>query len=168
MGNKIKRHFFKELFFKKDITILLKKYQIFETQLNLWAIKWIIKSDCKCKYCNKKIKEKDFAISSSYWNSFWEGCHKDCKEQGDKKEEVECQRIDRNCNECKSFDRKGFDNHLKDTQGEKLFEKVGCYFGNCKKFKKKVTASRVICQNNKCFIHRLDYMKNKKGEEKLI
>ena len=159
MGNKIKREFFKALYFNKEISIYLKKYNVTKETLGLWANKWIIKD--VCKYCKQKIEESDFTISSSYWNNFWEGCHKNCKEEGDKQEEIECQEIDANCNECKYFERKGFDENLEDKQGKgyidrgKLFNTIGCYFGLCKKFNKKVTATRNICQGNKCFIHRL-------------
>ena len=154
MSNKIKRQFLKALYFKKDIDSLLKKYQVENETLRLWKRKWIIRD--VCKYCNKKVKEEDFDISSSYWNNFLEVCHKQCKEKGDKREEIKCQKIDENCNDCKYLERKGFDKNTIDKQGQKLFNKIGCYFGICKKFNKKVTATRNMCQGNKCFKHRIE------------
>ena len=154
INNKIRKEFFKCILFNKDINVLLKKYNVTKETADLWARKWIIKN--YCKYCEQRINEEDFDVSSSYWNNFWEATHKECKEKGDKKEEVECQKIDKNCNECKYFKRKGFDEKLLDTQGNKLFNSIGCYFGKCEKVNKNVTATRNICQGNKCFIHRLN------------
>jgi len=114
-------------------------------KINLVLKKIGIKIECKpplnfnafCRFCKGKSLNNT-TITKSYWWSLWSICCKDCKQEGEKEESYECQKIDSDCNDCGYFKRiKGLE-------------------GNCKKFNKSVTARPNFCSSYDCFVHRKD------------
>ena len=88
--NENKRYWFKEISYNRAI---LNRYNF---DYSPWTI---------CRYCNKKIEEKDFDITQTYFYWLRCSCHKRCKVDWEKKEAYECQNIDKACNDCWYFNR---------------------------------------------------------------
>lgn len=159
MNKKLKKQIYNKLCLKEELTDKEKKeYDLFiESGGNIGLIK------NTCCHCGKKLKE--VFIITSYWTPMWKPCCSEkCANEGYKKEEFECQKIDANCNECKFFKRECFDENTK-PQTHNLFQPIGCYVGTClnkksKYFNKKIGANRNLYQGMECFVHR-----NQKGVE---
>ena len=152
MSNNIKRIFFEACIFgdMKNLLRLCKKHSTTKDTIDLWSVNWILGSGCR--YCEKKVKEKDFCITTTYWWPRWATSHKQCKEMGEKIEAYECQTIDASHNDCKYFQREHFDEKRKGDKG--FIPKIGVWVGYCTKCKKEVTTSRNFSENIPCFVHR--------------
>jgi len=156
MNKKLKKEIYKKLCLKKPLTDYEKKeYDLFKISGgNIGLIK------NRCCYCEKELNEDNFFIITSYWNPMWKpACSEKCAQKGYKKEEIECQKIDKNCNECKYFERSSFEKIKPQTYN--LFQSVGGYLGICKNrkskfYNKKVGANRNTYQGMECFVHRKD------------
>lgn len=58
----------------------------------------------KCRRCNKSISEEDLDIHTSYWKPNLQfPVHKACKKESMTFERIECQTIDKSCNDCIYF-----------------------------------------------------------------
>jgi len=152
MKNKIKKQILKKLCLNKELTKsekdLLKKYKL----SGGGSIGIISKV---CRYCKKELSEENFEFSTTYWSPMLAPCcnNNACKESGEKQEAYECQNIDKNCNECKYFERIEFSSNII-AQTANIFGNIGCYIGECKQKKIKVGANRNIFQGMDCFVHR--------------
>jgi len=108
-----------------------------------------------CRYCKLGIKEGEEVETHGYWCKIEEKLysHKECKTEGLKKESFDCQCIDKDCNDCKFFEREKFDKKLSDNR--RIFPRTGGFKGLCKKFNNKETkAFPNYCSNHECFAHR--------------
>jgi len=55
----------------------------------------------ECRHCKKRVLEEDFDIAIGYWYpNCWYICHKECVKEQRVGEAYECQKLDRNCNDC--------------------------------------------------------------------
>jgi len=110
-----------------------------------------------CRFCFKKIDEKDFEVSYSYWNAFLNACHKSCKNQGEKGETEACQDVDKDCNFCKHFLREVIvkDANLQDKEKRGIFPALEGWQGKCEKFKKTVFGYSDFCSGKDCFVSRV-------------
>lgn len=115
----------------------------------------------KCRYCNLVVIQADACIYSAYWTPHTKYIvHKNCINELTKIEAYECQKIDRDCNDCFYFDRK-IDTHSIETSIEiqftLLFPKINSTKGVCNKYKSLTFAYPNTCTLMPCFIHRKDY-----------
>ena len=92
-----------------------------------------------CRYCQNTCPDfYNRKVTKSYWNSVWSISHIPCRENGEKEEAYECQKIDSDCNDCFYFKR------IKGSSG------------TCQKFNKEVTARPNFASGFDCFKHRKD------------
>lgn len=96
----------------------------------------------ECDYCGKPLKRiEDAETGTGYWaTNRWTKYHKACKHLK-KQNEVEQQKIDCGCNDCKYLERR---------------DSIPDY---CTKLDKEVIAVSNYCQafeNDKCFKHRIE------------
>lgn len=108
-----------------------------------------------CRYCDLAVDSRDAVITHSYWQGLPFISHRACKDSGFKAEALECQSIDRSCNECKYFKRGGA---IKYEQWNEDFTECQlpfwAWWGWCDKFKKPQTAEPMTCMGMECFEHR--------------
>jgi hypothetical protein len=127
----------------------------------------------ECRHCKDEVLEKDFAICASYWNNGTFGssiyvCHKGCVKEQKENEAYECQKIDRDCNDCKFFKRGEVVEPL--TQKHKdiivsvdlknppiyTIGKEIKFHGKCEKHNIGTYAFSQFASGYECFVHRKD------------
>lgn len=162
MNNILKKQIYKNLCLKKELTT--KEYSEYNLFIKSGGTIGLIQNTC-C-YCDKELSEENFFIITSYWNPIWKPCcSENCAIEGYKIEEINCQEIDANCNECKYFERKGFsENTLPQTHN--IIQPIGCYIGICRNKKSKyynkfVGANRNTFQGMSCFVNRKEIQNDK-------
>jgi hypothetical protein len=95
-----------------------------------------------CRFCSEPLTEETFDVATSYWWAFQHPCHKGCREKGQAKEAYECQKLDRDCNDCGYFQR---------TENGRWV----CH-GICLKTGQPAKAYPNNASLNPCFVHRKD------------
>lgn len=95
-----------------------------------------------CGWCNERITEDTFDYFAGYWTpNLWRPTHAHCKKEYMNDEIISCQSIDRDCNDCKHFERLH-------SLG------AGISLGNCKKLNKQTKAYVNFARGMECFEHR--------------
>lgn len=59
----------------------------------------------RCRYCGDYVNLSSFATATTYWNPITAPCHEDCKKEGEIREAINCQNIDKDCNYCVNYHR---------------------------------------------------------------
>lgn len=138
------RYHFEEAEFNKEYA---KKYNLDTQQLEAIKNK-ILRTNERgiCRYCKQKVNPISYKTTITYWGSYIDICHAECKSEGATKEAYECQLIDTNCNECKYFFR------IKSTGN-------GTFKGWCNKFNRTTRA-----ESNSANVNNTDCFEHRKGE----
>lgn len=114
-----------------------------------------------CRYCSSTISPPDLTTTHSYWQGLPFDCHKACKEAGVKREAIDCQTIDADCNDCKHY-RRGklaikLISHTRKTSGElgEVTHQPNVFIdGHCMKFDRSTLAFPNKFTGRECFEHR--------------
>lgn len=137
------------------------------------------KISLSCRHCGKPVRREESGVIVGYWTPIWFIAHKECEKLGKADEAYQCQKIDRDCNDCKHFERgqrnKRFSNEFildpskydiysgnqqADAEEQKRYMKdllfVGSYDGRCLKFDRPATAWPGQFTGKECFEHRKD------------
>jgi hypothetical protein len=77
-----------------------------QLKANISFIETNSKIDSNCCNCKNKLTEESISYYATYWTpNLWKSVCKGCREETIKSEQIACQIIDANCNECKFFKR---------------------------------------------------------------
>lgn len=60
-------------------------------------------SSKRCRYCDGPLTEAEAVKTFGYWKGYQFWSHAACKDLGYKQEAIECQSLDRDCNDCRFF-----------------------------------------------------------------
>jgi hypothetical protein len=113
-----------------------------------------------CRYCGQIIDQGQEAKTFAYWSKTPDFCHLPCQKEGERIEAIDCQKIDKDCNDCIFFQRGNLAqkqiHKIKNQKGELktiIFQPQFSY-GNCSKFNKPVMAQPNKWSGLACFKHR--------------
>lgn len=126
-----------------------------------------------CRFCCLLIDPQELSFANSYWVIPEMGqqpkypSHRDCKKDGIKREAYDCQCIDAGCNDCRHYQRQGRpkkptalprDRRItNEEQEDYLVAAIAASadsFGQCLKYRKRVTTNPNSAEMMPCFEHR--------------
>lgn len=105
-----------------------------------------------CRGCGLPVTADDFDVWVTYWQSLWAPCHHACK-SGMRREAIECQTVDADCNDCRHFERGKSAGELVQLDCANHVATLPAN-GHCRKHDRPTVASNNFCSGWPCFEHR--------------